>query len=288
MKNLRKWLLWLLPHGLHVARTRQLMRAAEPPDLVAREELRRNEELRDRHAGQRCFVLGNGPSAKTLDLAALQGRCVISVSNGYLHSGYAEAAPRYHCVPQITYGRMTRDDAVKWFKEMHEGLGLAELFLNETEAELVRTHGLFPGRKVHYLAFRENFDQLQSRDLIDLASPIPRVESVPVMAIMIAMYMGFKDVVLLGVDHDHFMSRQYLYAFELGVQSGKDISTGACGEVQTPWHDEFQSLARLWRQYRVLRDIALKNGIRIVNATPGGELDEFPRAILSTLIAGQT
>lgn len=287
LRRFARWLSWLLPHGVHVARRRWLERARPiPPDELSAQTLAANAALRGRHAGQHCFILGNGPSAKGLDLAVLRGKTVISVSNGYLHRDYAAIAPRYHCVPQVTYGRMKSLDVVTWFREMHARLGAAELFLNETEAALVREHGLFEGRKVHYLAFRESFDEIESTALIDLSGPVPRVESVPVMALMIAMYLGFNRVALLGVDHDHFRSRNYRYAFELGVQAGKDISVSESGVVQTPWHDEFQSLARLWRQYRVLRQIASANGITVVNATPGGELDEFPRVPFAACLEG--
>jgi hypothetical protein len=289
LRRFARWMSWLLPHGVHVARQRWLAHARPMPShVLPAEALATNATLRARHAGQRCFILGNGPSAKALDLAALRGQTVISVSNGYLHRDYVAIAPRYHCVPQITYERMTPADVVTWFHEMHAQLGSAELFLNETEAELVREHGLFEGRKVHYLAFRESFDEIGSTELIDLSGPIPGVESVPVMALMIAMYLGFNHIALLGVDHDHFRSRSYSYAFELGVQAGKDFSVSEGGRVQTPWHDEFQSLARLWRQYRVLKQIASANGITVVNATPGGELDEFPRVPFAAYLEGGT
>lgn len=240
----------------------------------------------NRYAGQRCFILGNGPSAGKVDLHTLKGETIISVSNGYLHADYAEISPRYHCVPQITYGRMTEQDVVAWFDEMHAKLGGAELFLNETEADLVQKHGLFPGRVVHYVALRESFDELKKRSIIDLTNPIPRVESVPVMCLITAMYMGFSEIYLIGVDHDHFKTEKYDYAFRLEAQAGKDFSVSTDGKVLTSWYDDFQSLARLWRQYRVLREIAEANGVSIVNVTPGGQLDEFQRGNLKVLLGG--
>lgn len=283
---MREWLryaAWLLPHGVHVWRNRWLA-ARAAPELVSRETLAANAELKGRHEGQRCFILGNGPSVKGIDLMKLQGQTVFSVSNGYLHQGYAAIAPRYHCVPQVTYGRMTEKDVVAWFGEMHAHLGGAELFLNETEAELVRRHGLFPGRRLRYVALRESFDELQDRGIPDLSGSIPRIESVPVMVLMVAMYMGFKEIVLLGVDHDHFKTGTYLYAFDPKVQQGKDFSVQDGGQIATPRHDDFQSLARLWRQYRVLREIAQSNGVSILNASSTSELDEFPRVRLEDVL----
>jgi hypothetical protein len=110
------------------------------------------------------------------------------------------------------------------------------------------------------------------------------VESVPVMTLMIALYMGFKEIVLLGIDHDHFKTGHYVYAFDPQVQKGKDVTVKDSGEVAISRHDDFQSLARLWRQYRVLREIAQANGVSILNASPSSELDEFARARLDDLL----
>lgn len=279
-----RWLKYFAPYGLWALYKSLEQRRNEAP---LPSELEVNRVLRGREAGKRCFVLGNGPSAKQLDLGVLEGEAVISVSNGYLHAAYDRIKPRYHCVPQVTYGRMTEEDVVRWFREMHEHLGDAVLFLNETEIELVRQHRLFEGRTVHYVALRENFDDWSSREIIDLAGAVPRVESVPVMVLMVAMYLGFEDIYLLGVDHDHFRTGRYTYAFDLKVQQDMDFSVALGGEVVTPLYDEFQSLARLWRQYRVMREIAQCNDVRIYNANPGGALDEFPRVQLLDVVTGQ-
>lgn len=276
--GVRRWLRWggmLAPHGVWLL-VRWWMTGREVPS-VPRDLLRTNADLLNSQAGQRCFILGNGPSAKQLDLSQLQGEMVFSVSNGYLHRDFSLIHPQFHCVPQITYGRMTEADVVSWFGEMHAGIGDAVLFLSDTEAELVRRHGLFPGREVHYLALRDSFDERSSNDIVDLCGPVPRIESAPIMVLMIAMYMGFKEIYLLGIDHDQFKTGVYQYAFDLGVQRDKDFSVDKNGVIVTSHHDDFQSLARLWRQYRALRRIAHANGIRIANASPGGELDEFPR-----------
>ena len=284
MRQWARYASWLLPQGVHVLRSRMHSLKATV-EYVSRETLAANSELKNRHQGQRCFIVGNGPSVKQQDLRSLRGETVFSVSNGYLHEGYEAMAPKYHCVPQITYGRMTQEDVVKWFSEMHEHLGGAELFLNETEAAVVKKHRLFAGRKVHYIALRENFDELNGTAVIDIARPVPRVESVPVMVLMIAMYLGFREIVILGVDHDSWRTGHYSYAFDVKVVANKDPSVTSSGNILTPNYDTFQSLARLWRQYRHLATIAAANDINVFNAGIGGELDEFVRCPLDSLVS---
>lgn len=287
------WLLehgtWLLPYNPYV-RLLNRQRRREEATRFEREfgHLQRlaapNAVLKSRHQGQRAFILCNGPSTLQQDLHPLANELVFSVSTGYLHPDYDRIKPRYHCIPQITYGRMTEQDTVALFREMHERTGDAEVFLSATEENLVRRHGLFPGRVVHYLFLHEDFDRLASRNILDISTTVPGVQSVPIMALMVGLYMGFKDIYLLGTEHSDYRTREYRYAFEPTVLKGKDISVGADGKTLTSRYEDFHSFARLWRQYRATREIAEANGVRISNATAGGELDELPRVRLEDIV----
>jgi hypothetical protein len=248
----------------------------------------RNADLKDRHRGARVFILCNGPSVRKQNIRPLRDELVISVSSGYLHPDYAEIAPRYHCVPQITYGLMTRDDVVAWFREMHGRLGKATVILSETEEPLVREEGLFPGRDVRYVELKAHFSDLPAGAIPDLTTTIPRVQSVPILALMLAMYMGGDKLYLLGTDHDYFRSGEYQYFYTPTVLKGKDIFVDDKGKLRGGWFAEFSALAELWSQYRGVKEIATRNSIAIFNATHGGELDEFPRIELESLFANRT
>lgn len=282
---------WLVPHRVYTAIQGHpwfRARLTVEPDLEGLLALtRKNARLRGRHAGERCFIIGNGPSVLKQDLRLLEGESSISVSSGYHHPDFQRFRPRYHCLPQLTYGKVTEADAVAWFREMHERLGDAEVVLNYTEEPLVRRFGLLPGRTVWYLGMLEEMDQLRERDVPDLVSPIPRVQSVPVLCLMFAMYLGFREIFLLGFEHDHFKSGVYRYFYEPTVLHGKDKDVQPDGKVLTSRHDDFHGLARLWRQYRVMREIGERNGIGIFNATAGGELDEFPRVQFESIFEGK-
>ena len=242
-----------------------------------------NADLKDRHRGARVFILCNGPSVKKQNIRPLKDELVISVSSGYLHPDYAEIAPSYHCVPQITYGLMTRTDVVVWFREMHDRLGKATLILSDTEEPLVREEGLFPGRDVRYVHLKGLFSDLPPGTIPDLTNAIPGVQSVSILALMLAMYMGGEKLYLLGTDHDHFRSGEYQYFYESTVLKGKDIFVDDKGKLRGGWFAEFSALAVLWSQYRSLKEIAYADGIEIFNATHGGELDELPRIELDLL-----
>jgi len=245
--------------------------------LAHRDVLRANKSLLNRHRGERCFILCNGPSVKQQDIRPMKNEIVFSVSNGYLHPDFGDICPRYHCVPQLTYGKVTPALAVKWFEEMHGRIYGAELFLDQQEWALVQQHELFAGRQVNYVCAGENYFPKNPVSIPGLDGIVPRVQTVPVMALMIALYMGFKEIYLLGVDHDWFVKKEYKYFFEPGLLKGMDLGVSPDGILETTLWDELPAVHKVWSQYRSIKLMAQAVGAAIYNATHGGMLDEFER-----------
>jgi hypothetical protein len=229
------------------------------------------------HQKERCFILGNGPSIKKQDLLLLKNEIVFSVSSGYLHKDYLAIQPRYHCIPQFYYHKyLCPNDIICWFKEMHLKIGTAELFLDAAQEPLIRENKLFPGRKINYLYtgfFRNGINE----GILDISKRIPQVHTVPVLCLMIAIYMGFKKIYLIGVEHDGWKTGEYKYFFEPTVLKGKDEAVYPDGKVRDPLYEQFLGFGRALKQYWAMNNIARANNISIFNATEGGAVDEFPR-----------
>ena len=280
-----------LPHALYeyIFITRPIRRREVEQDAQRSHALSlvtRNRDLLNIHVGRRCFILCNGPSVKSQDIRPLKGEHVFSVSNGYHHPDYAYIQPAYHCVPQLTCDTLSQADAIAWFDEMDAKIGSAQLFLNWTEEALIQRNSLFPGRDIRYVAFSGSHTDYDPLAKPDISREIPGVQSVPIMCLMMAMYMGFSRIYLLGTDHDLFRTGEYKYFYEPTVLRGKDPSADRDGKLIGKWHDEFAALASLWAQYRSIRKIAEHHGIEIFNATAGGELDEFRRVSFESLFKG--
>lgn len=267
---------WLIPYALYV-RLREAKPARPSSESLAPPHLRGNASLKGIHAGRRAFIVCNGPSINQQNLLLLRNELVFTVSGGYHHPHYLDISPRYHCVPQISSPKMSRADKIAWLREMDTRTGGAEIFLSDTEAPLVEDGRLFQGRKVRYLSLTEPFEAFPAHEIIDISRRVPGVQSVPIMCLMIAIYMGLSPIYLVGTEHDHFRTGKYEYFYKPELLRGTDPGVTAEGVVMTPLYDEFESLFRLWNQYRRLREIAEANGISILNATAGGALDEFPR-----------
>ena len=237
---------------------------------------RLNKSLRNLHAGERCFILCNGPSVKEQDIKRLRGEVVFSVSNGYRHPDFHVIQPKYHFVPQITYSALPLEATIDWFNEMHQSIGDANLFLSWQEWKLVKKYKLFNTRKVNYLCMSKR-EFSRNGQFPELDGVLPSVQSVPVMALMTALYMGFDKIYLIGADHDWFVKNEYKYFFDGQVKGAKDYGVSPKGRVLTTLWDALPSLKSLWGQYRSIKCIAEKQGVNIYNATQGGMLDEFER-----------
>jgi hypothetical protein len=276
---------WILPPKVH-----QLIRNYSPRALffffTHLSVFRSNKSLLNRHVGERCFILCNGPSVLEIDVKQLRGEIVLSVSNGYQHPDFLEIQPKYHFVPAITHSTLPLEKTIVWFKEMHQSIGDAEIFLAWQEWSLVNDNKLFQSREVNYLCMGKR--QFSSNgQLPELYGVLPNVQSVPIMALMTALYMGFDHIYLIGVDHDWFVKNEYNYFFDrqVGLVSDPDVSSE--GKVLTTLWDALPIVENLWGQYRSIKYIAKKHGVTIYNATKGGMLDEFERVDFDLLFLNE-
>jgi hypothetical protein len=169
---------------------------------------------------------------------------------------------------------------------MHAHVGSAEIFHSIQEAPLIQRHNLYPGRDINYLCMADSFTG-NPHQKIDLTRIVPGVTTVPIMALMIALYMGFKEIYLLGADHDSYRSREYNYFYDPSRQFGGGV-TGFTGPVDTPVAEELLIYYQVFMQYRALRSIAQARGVAIYNATRGGALEELPRINLEEVFALQS
>ena len=245
-----------------------------------RQILQNNTVYKNIHKGERCFILCSGPSINELDLKKLQNEKCISCSRHHQHPDYPIYAPLYHCTPQVTrQPGLDEITILHHFEEMDQCIGKATLFAHTDDYAFIQKKGLFSGRTVRFVHAHLDVDE-GDVCIPDLAKPIISIGSVPIMALQIALYMGFSNIVLLGVEHDSFITDRYEYFYKNNTMAGKDFGANADGTVNRrgcPKSMEFSALSSLWKQYEYLYSCARAQGTTIVNATPNTALDVIPR-----------
>jgi hypothetical protein len=91
------------------------------------------------------------------------------------------------------------------------------------------------------------------------------------MAIVLALYLGFRKIYLLGLDHDWLVTRGYSPHFyeEPDHMAKADLSRFTYTEMIRISLDLFET-------YQKIAKIAAKRGARIVNLSTSSYLDVFP------------
>jgi hypothetical protein len=272
---------WSVPPGIQNAVWTQLTRdgrlSAEDKALV-----RRNQALRDQHRGERCFILATGPSIKQQNLKLLQGETCFAVSNFFVHPDCAIIQPRYYCIAPY-HPPITEDAWQAWLDELDRGTGSAVMFFGSADRQRNQGCGRFTDREIYYLAFKRQGDMETVRDA-DISRAVPGPQSVTIMALLVALYMGFQPIYLLGCDHDwilHMHASSHFYDEQQSALNRSDYNEWSGSALDV----ECRSYIRLWQQYRALQSIARSKSVEIINATQGGLLDVFPRVSFESLFS---
>lgn len=251
-----------------------------------REVVEKNSELYNIHSGGRIFILCCGPSINDMDLTVLKNEYTMGVSCFYLHKDISIIQPQYYCCAQYGYGKkITKEVVRKHMEIMERTIGNAQYFFSAHERELIEANQLFEGKKVNYYYYKYWNFPLELYEEVDLCSAIMPVFSVPVLGIQLAMYMGFKEIYLLGVDHDYIITNKYSYFYDRkdSVFGDTDPTADADSNITISFSESLDDMCNLWNNYRILKKIADKKGIKIYNATKGGILDVFERVDFQSL-----
>lgn len=220
-----------------------------------------------RHAGQRCFILGGGPSLKLIDPAPLRNEVTFAVNGIFLIYDWLGFEPSYYVVEDfLVY-------ADRW-REIREQVRASSCFFPDHFR-----HAAFDRDNHHY--FRAIYD-------FDPRSGFPRFSrnaarvlwiggTVTYICLQLALYMGFKEVYLIGMDHN--------YRRPAHVESVGDVWTSH-GEDPNHFHPQYFGAGYRWHDpqvermetaYQRAREVYAEAGAQVFNATVGGHLEVFPR-----------
>jgi len=141
-----------------------------------------------------------------------------------------------------------------------------------------------PANNVH-LYFPGNDGVLsQYKKRIDLSHPAPYYENTAQMAIIIALSMGYKQIALLGYDHDFLASGEYLkHFYEEDFKNEVSISKLYIGDAD--YHALIQNCERMWARYKKINTYARSMGVEIINCGKYSYLDVFRRHPLGSGVA---
>jgi len=236
-------------------------------------DLDRLRRLRDRHLGERVFILGNGPSLARCDLDLLAGERTFGVDKIYLLFDQLSWRPDYYTLIDWAMGAAVAD-----------GLGRVE---GMTRFYPERFRGVLPITDDTYWYWpRDVGEHINNQFEPNVSRGIPSSATVLVTAIQQAFFLGFRDIYLVGVDAEYDVPASVEQSRAEGVDvDGQDdgswadydtVAAALDGLGENPgWHDTTPLQMR--RMLRIMRRGVEWRGGRLINATIGGSLEELPR-----------
>lgn len=239
-------------------------------DAGHRRVVRRMRTLRNRYRGRRCFVMGNGPSLNRMDLSLLQDDYVWGLNRCHLLFDRIPWRPAFitavdkRVVPDIA---LELDSLIR---EMPRTL----FFFPHS----FRRAGILRGDRNTYWFYEPPCKGSFSRDASCWVSP---VHTVTITALQLATYLGFSPVYLIGCDTAYKVKSSVRRAAEnpLLLTSTEDDDENHFDPryfgKNRKWHEPYPE--RMIGHYRLVRRICESLGIKICNATVGGNLEVFPR-----------
>lgn len=206
-------------------------------------------KYKDKYKNQRCFIIGNGPSLTVEDLEKLQNEFTFASHGIYYVYDKTNWRPTFYCAQDSLLINERYSDIKNKCRDSQNFFAIVK----------GRNYPVFSKNAFGINLINDSFDE-KSLPKFSNDPSIGFYEGMTVtyFNIQLAVYMGFKEIYLLGVDHfyaggenDHF--------------SKEDVCTNK------PQTDK-STLA-----YVTAKKHADKNAIKIYNATRGGHLEIFER-----------
>lgn len=264
--------------------------AASPaPDSLAR--------FKDRHQGERCFIMGNGPSLNRMDLSRLAGETVFACNGVDLLFDRIDWRPTYY-VSVDSRVLPDRAEAVKAMLAAHPamtGFFPTELVDHGSGKPAQDTRSLLSGVG-NAVFFRERTNDpgrgVDGMFSFDADAALVQPYTVTITMMQLAAWMGFSEIVLIGCDTDYVVPASVRQEGPT-VEGGQLLLTSTADDDPNHFDPRYFGKGRRWHQPQVARMIehygfarqALEGaGIRVVNATVGGRLDVFERSSLDAVL----
>jgi len=282
--NIRK-LKYILPYGLVKWQQNKKASLHQQIDNKYNSYIKKNSELQGRNLKERCFIIGTGPSINGQNLSLLRDEICIGLNMFYLSDQYELVKPRYNLFSGVAVHPKVHDIYVDIYSEMDQHLhDDAEIFLNVLDIDYLNRHDVTLERKKYFFHFGRSWNDKENYSF-DAANTLYKSQNVAIMALQLAIYMGFSEIYLIGCDHDwilRFESKSPTHCYSKNKSVAE--SNGVTDWSEKDWGFWFRVHNKIWSQYRQINIISEMSEVSIYNATEGGILDIFERKSLPDVL----
>ena len=291
MKNRLKLLIYAIL-GRKIADSLFISRFEHKRNKNITKKIRSNVKYHNTHVGERCFILGNGPSLKDVNLSLLEDEFVFSVNNFALVDDFKKAKTNVHLWADLSFFELrddqkyNHDELINNYKKMAEENAIC--FVPDQAYDFIIKNKLDEVLNINYFSFFVSVDS-EVRAHFDLSKVISGYSTVVQYAVSIAVYMGFSEIYLLGCDSTNIISllNSAMSIRSEGMHAYKnDDVNERYKELLRHWTmtEAFHDQYLLFEGFKTLKEECDKRNIRLVNCSSKTLINELPRADLSEIL----
>ena len=224
--------------------------------------------LKGRYSGKRCFIVGNGPSLRVEDLELLKDEYTFAFNRIYYIFERTSWRPTFYCAQDAKIVAASAEEIQEKINISHKFVPIDLKWYEDAEIDSAFFFNpKYAGEQV------PEFSE-------DIARYIGVGNTVAYTAMQLAVYMGFSEIYLLGVDHS-FQTYQDKDGNIITDPNAKDYFTDKYNQDKGQLYVPRLDLSTL--SYMAAQEYAETHPVTIYNATRGGKLEVFPRVDFETL-----
>lgn len=262
-----------------------------------RRDISANVKFRNSARSNRCFIVGNGPSLKLIDLTKLKDEVVFTVNNIMSDQEiYRTLNTDYHVFIDPAYynldNRIPEDKVtIELLSHINYENRKPECIVFYKGKNGLKRTGIDKVLNLNYIFQHRTLTDSYSSD-ISMCKNMPASQNVVQTAIYSAIYMGYKKIYLLGCD----MTSLFL-TYVASDKGEREISGNFHAYKYTDsarrtmlrdsksYDNEYMlhDYAKTFTIFKRIRLYSERNNIEIYNATKGGGLDVFKRVPYESL-----
>lgn len=227
-----------------------------------RDSIKKLTALKDTHKGERCIIIGNGPSLKNTDLSRLKGSFTVGMNRFYM--AFPELGFSTSCL-------LTVNDLV--IEQCAQDLRVLPI---PTFVSWRGRKWIEPSPNLHYLHTSYDLPRFNG----NAAGRLWEGATVTFVAMQLAYFFGFKQVVLIGVDHS------------FSTKGTPNTTITSTGDDPNHFHPGYFGKGFRWQlpdletseiAYTMAKEAYRRDGREILDATVGGKLTVFPKIAYESL-----
>lgn len=256
-----------------------------------KEILAQNKKYKNAYSGKRCFVLGNGPSLKNIDLSILSDEYTFTVNQIARRKDFPSLHTNFHFWADPQFFNISSDkpediELLEVMKGVSTKDNHPKVFFPYDFFGFTKKFDLDKCMDCNYFAVSDiNKDSL----LIDFSSLISDFHTVVQYCIILAIYMGFSEIYLYGCENTSIISNIHAALDEDTQEYGYQISENEQKRMKNAHKNVSmtlcaQSFYRTLVDYERINRYCKSNNVKIVNCTPKSVIDSIPKMSLESVL----